>query len=136
MSQMSDYLEVELRKHIFRTGSMTKPAALYISLHTANPTDAASGAEVTGGSYARVQRDPLDANWSAPDSTGGVTANVAAVTFPAPTANWGVVTHFGVWDAASAGNMVCYGALGTSKTINNGDAAPSFGAGSLVITFA
>ena len=136
MSQMSNYLEVELRKHIFRTGSFTKPAALHVSLHTADPTDAATGAEVSGGSYARVQRDPLDANWTGASATDGVTDNAAAITFPAPTASWGVVTHFGIWDAATAGNLLCFGALTTPKTINNGDAAPSFAIGVLDITFA
>jgi hypothetical protein len=135
MSKMSDFLEVELRKHIFRTGSFTKPAALHISLHTADPTDAAGGAEVVGGAYARVQRDPADANWSAPDATGGLTDNVAAITFPAPTANWGVVTHFAIWDAAVAGNMLAHGQLTTPKTINSGDAAPSFAIGALDVTF-
>jgi len=133
---MSDYLEVQLRAHIFRTASFTKPVALHVSLHTADPTDAGTGAEVSGGSYARVQRDPLDANWTAPDATGGLTDNVAAITFPAPTANWGVVTHFAVWDAATVGNMLCYGALTTPKTINSGDAAPSFAIGALDVTFA
>lgn len=132
---MSDYLEVELRKHIFRTGSFTKPSALYVSLHTADPLDAGTGTEVSGGSYARVRRDPLDANWSAPDATGGVTSNSAAITFPAPTANWGTVTHFAIFDASSAGNCIGSGALGASKTINNGDAAPSFAIGALTITF-
>lgn len=136
MSQMSDFLEVELRKHIFRTGSMTKPAALHVSLHTANPTDAGTGTEVSGGSYARVSVPPLDANWSAPDATGGVTANVADITFPSPTANWGVITHVAIWDAATAGNMICYAALSASKTVNSGDAAPKFLAGNLSFTFA
>lgn len=135
MSKMSDYLEVELRKHIFRTGSFTKPSALYVSLHTADPTDDASGAEVSGGSYARVQRDPLDANWTAASATDGVTDNAAAITFPAPTANWGTITHFGIWDAASGGNLLIHGALTTPKTVNNGDAAPSFATGALDITF-
>lgn len=136
MSAMSDYLEVELRKHVFRTGSFTKPAALYVSLHTANPTDAGGGAEVSGGSYARVQRDPADANWSAPDATGGLTANVADITFPSPSANWGVITHVAIWDAPTGGNLIGHGALTTPKTVNNGDAAPKFLAGSLSITFA
>jgi len=136
MSQMSDYLEVQLRAHIFRTASFTKPTVLAVSLHTANPADDASGTEVSGGSYARVQRNPLDANWTAASATDGVTDNAAALTFPSPTGNWGVVTHFGIWDATSGGNLLCFGALGTPKTINNGDAAPSFGVGTLDITFA
>lgn len=136
MSQMSDYLEVELRKHIFRTGSFTKPSALWVSLHTADPTDAGTGTEVSGGSYARVQRDPLDANWTAASATNGLTDNAAPITFPSPTANWGSVTHFGIWDASTSGNLITFGALTTPKTINNGDAAPSFATGDLDITFA
>lgn len=136
MSKMSDYLEVQLRAHIFRTASFTKPTVLAVSLHTADPLDDASGTEVSGGSYARVQRDPLDANWTAASATAGLTDNAAALTFPAPTANWGVVTHFGIWDATTAGNLLIHGALTTPKTINNGDAAPSFAIGDLDVTFA
>ena len=136
MSKMSDYLEGQLRAHIFRTASFTKPAVLAISLHTADPTDAGSGAEVSGGSYARVSLNPLDANWDPGTATDGITKNSVVVTFPAPTANWGVVTHFGIWDATAAGNLITYGALTTPKTINNGDAAPSFAVNALQITFA
>lgn len=136
MSAMSDYLEVELRRHLFRTGSFTKPSVLAVGLFTAAPTDAGGGTEVSGGSYARVSVNPADANWSAPDATGGVTANVSAVTFPAPTANWGTVTHFAIFDATTAGNMLVYGALTASRVINNGDAAPSFAPGALTVTFA
>jgi hypothetical protein len=136
MSQLSDYAEGQIRAHIFRTATFTKPGGLWISLHTADPTDAGTGAEVTGGSYARVARAPLDANWTAASATNGLTDNAAAITFPAPTANWGVVTHFGIWDAATTGNLLIYGALTTPKTINSGDAAPSFAISALQITFA
>lgn len=136
MSAMSDYLETQLRTHLFRTGSFTKPAALHVALFTAAPSDAGGGTEVSGGSYARVQRNPGDANWSAPNGTGGVTANVAPIIFPAPSADWGTVTHFAIFDAATAGNMLAHGALTTPRTINNGDAAPEFAAGALQFTFA
>lgn len=136
MSAMTDYLEAEIRKHIFRTGSFTKPTALYIALYTAAPGEAGGGTEVTGGSYARVQRDPLDANWTAASTTDGKTDNAADITFPAPTANWGTVTHFAILDAASGGNMLFYGALTVAKTVNNGDAAPKFAVGALSVTFA
>lgn len=136
MSAMSDYLEVELRKHIFRTGSFTKPTALYVALFTANPSDSGGGTEVSGGSYARVQRDPLDANWTGASSTDGLTDNAAAITFPTPTANWGTITGFGIFDASSGGNLLIWGALTTNKTVNNGDPAPAFAIGALDITFA
>lgn len=136
MSAMSDYLETQLRAHLFRTSSFTKPTVLAIGLFTAAPSDAGGGTEVSGGSYARVARNPLDANWTAADNTNGVTTNAADVTFPAPSANWGTVTHFGIFDATSAGNLLFHGALTTSRVINSGDAAPFFPAGSLSVTFA
>jgi hypothetical protein len=117
---------------------------LYVALFTSAPSDSTPGTEVLGGSYARVQRNPLDANWEATQggvvgaSSGstGATQNFAAITFPAPTANWGVVTHVAIFDAVSGGNMLLHGALTIAKTINNGDAPPSFAAGALDITFA
>jgi hypothetical protein len=136
MSAMSDYLEGELRKHIFRTGSFTKPTGLWVALFTSAPSDAGGGTEVSGGSYARVSVAPLDANWTAGSSTDGVTSNASAITFAAPTANWGTVTHFGLFDASTAGNLLVHGALTASRIINNGDAAPSFAAGALTVTFA
>ena len=134
---MSNYLEQQLRTHIFRTGSFTKPSALYVALHTADPTDAASANEVSTSStgYARVQRDPLDANWTAASSTDGKTDNAAAITFGTPTGNWGQVTHFSIWDASTSGNMLISGALDAPKNVNVGDPAPSFAIGALAVTF-
>lgn len=134
MSAKSDYLENEIIKHIFRTGSFTKPTNLYVALFTAAPSDAGGGTEVSGGSYARVANNPADANWDATSGTDGHTANTGAINFPTPTANWGQVTHFGIFDASTAGNLLYWGALTTAKTINNGDPAPSFPAGALEIT--
>jgi hypothetical protein len=110
----------------------------HVSLHTADPTDAGTGTEVTGGSYARVAVTRASGSWAAPaDSSGAqATSNSGAVTFPSPTANWGTVTYFAIWDASTAGNMLGSGALTTSRTINNGDQAPSFAAGALTLSVA
>jgi hypothetical protein len=132
---MSDYLEGQVIAHLFRTATFTKPPALYIALFTVTPSDSGGGTEVTGGSYARVARAPLDANWAAPTGGNGTTSNVAAVTFPTPTANWGTIVAIGIFDASTSGNLLLWGPLVTSKTVNNGDAAPSFGAGSLAVAF-
>ena len=133
MSQMSDYLEGQIRAHLFRTATFTKPTVLGIGLHTADPTDAASGAEVSGGGYARVARNPLDANWST--ITNGV-QNAAAVTFPTPSGAWGTATHFSIWDATSGGNLLVHAALTLPKIIGATDPAPSFAIGALQVTFA
>lgn len=134
MSQMTDYLEGQILAHLFRTASFTKPTGLTIHLYTAAPGEAGGGTEVTGGSYASVARNPLDANWTAASSTDGLTDNAAAITFPAPTASWGVVTHVGIKDQAA--NLLLYGALAAAKTVNNGDPAPNFPIGALDVTFA
>ena len=141
MPGMSDYLEGQVRAHIFRTASFTKPSVLAVSLHTADPTDvtatAAANEFANSGSYARVALNPLDANWTAASATNGETDNASAITFPTPTGNWGQATYFGIWDSATygAGNLLFSGALTNAKTINNGDPAPSFAIGALQITF-
>ncbi len=109
---------------------------IYIGLFTAAPSDAGGGTEVTGGSYARVAAAPADANWSAASSTDGLTDNVAAITFATPSANWGTVTHIGIFDRLTAGNLMWWGVLAQSKTVNNGDPAPAFAAGALDAVFA
>ena len=138
MSAMSDYLELNLIKHLFRTGSFTKPTVMAVALFTAAPSDSGGGTEVTGGSYARVDRPPLDANWDAVGAGGtdGHTSNTADIVFPSPTANWGVITHVGIFDATTAGNLLFHGALTTPKTVNSGDPAPKFVAGDLDVTLA
>ena len=136
MANASDYLEVELRKHIFRTGSFTKPTVLGVALFTVTPSDSGGGTEVTGGSYARVNLPPLDANWTAASATDGLTDNASAITFPTPSANWGTVVAFGIFDATTSGNLLVWGPITPNKTINNGDAAPSFAIGALDVTIA
>lgn len=142
MAGMSDYLENKLVDWLLRGQAFTPPATVYVGLLTAAPSDAGGGTEVSGGSYARVAVTSSLANWAgtqaaastvASSGTSGGTSNNGAVTFPAPTANWGVVTHFAIYDASTAGNLLFYGALSTSKTINNGDSAPSFAAAQLTI---
>jgi hypothetical protein len=131
----TNYLEGEYIKHEFRAGSFTKPTGLYIALFTAAPGEAGGGTEVSGGAYARVNLPPSDTNWAAPSAGNGITSNLVAVTFPAPVgANWGTVTHFAIFDALTGGNMLRQNALTASKLISDGDQAPVFPIGSLVIT--
>jgi hypothetical protein len=133
MSAFSNYLEGQVLAHIFRTAAFTKPAALHVGLLTA-VTDGEAGTvtEVTGGSYARVAVAPGDANWSAPTAGNGTTANVGAITFPAASADWGIATHFAIFDAATAGNLLVYAPLTIARNITNGS-TPSFAGGSLTV---
>lgn len=137
---LTDYAENKIQDYLFRAQASGIPASWYVGLDTVACGETGSGTEVTGGSYARVAVTSSLANWAGTQSagsttassgTGGTISNNNAITFPAPTANWGSVTSVRVWDATTSGNAwLCFN-LTTAKTVNNGDAAPSFAAGSL-----
>lgn len=123
MSKLSNFLENELIDTILRNLPWTGPTTVYAALYTADPTDADTGTEVTGGSYARQT-----VAFGAP--TNGATDNSSDVTFPTATANWGTITHVGLRDAVSGGNLLFHGPLTASKVVNNGDTF-KFNAGDL-----
>ena len=114
MAEFSNYLENAVINAVLRNTTYTSPATVYVSLYTSDPTDADVGTEVSGGSYARVA-----VTMGAPSN--GVTSNSADVTFPTATASWGVVTHIGIHDDLTAGNLLFHTPLDTSKTIDSGD---------------
>lgn len=138
---MSDYLENKVIDWLFRGQAFTVPSPKYVSLHTAACSDSSGGTEVSGGSYARVSFTDSTSNWAntqdsgtgVSSGTGGTTKNKAAITFPAPSANWGSITHVGIHDASTSGNLLFCSALGTAKTVNNGDPAPAFAIDALTI---
>lgn len=135
MSAASNYLEGEIGKHLLRTGSWTKPSTLYVALFTVLPAeDGTGGTEVTGTGYARIQHGPSDATWAEPVGGNGQFSNVGAIQFGSPTANWGTVVGFGLYDAITGGNLLIYDTLAASVIVNSGDPAPAFGSGALIIT--
>ncbi len=109
----SNYLENKVLGHVFGAVAYTAPATLYVGLFTSDPGETGSGTEVSGGSYARQT--------VAFTVTGSQASNTAAVEFPTATASWGTITYAAIYDAVSGGNLLAYGALTTSKTIDNGD---------------
>lgn len=127
----SNFLELELLDHVFGAAAYTAPATVYVSLHTADPTDAGSGAEVSGGSYARAAVTNDATNW--PAAASGSKSNGAVIQFATPTGSWGTITHFGIWDALTTGNLLAHGALDTSKAPSTG-VDVEFGVGDLTIT--
>jgi hypothetical protein len=128
MAEMSNYLENALINATLRNTSYTSPATVYVGLFTSDPTDAGSGTEVSGGSYARTA-----VTFGSPSN--GVSTNSAAVEFPQATGNWGTVGWIGIHDALTSGNLLYHTALDTSKTIDNGDIF-KIAIGSLSVTLA
>jgi hypothetical protein len=128
MAEMSNYLENALINVTLRNTAYTSPTTVYVGLYTSNPTDADTGTEVTGGSYARTA-----VTFGAPSN--GVSTNSAAVEFPQATASWGTVTHIGIEDALTGGNLLYHTPLDVSKVIADGDIF-KIAIGSLSVTLA
>jgi hypothetical protein len=132
VSDLSNGFETRIYDWLFRPGqAVTRPSAIWCALFTAvSDAEAGTGTEVTGGSYVRVDVTSLFGA-----STNGAGSNSGAITFATPTAGWGTVTHYGIFDASSGGNAVsALKPLTTPRVINNGDVAPSFAPGALTIT--
>jgi hypothetical protein len=128
MSEMSNYLENALINVTLRNTAYTAPAAVYVALFTSDPTDAGSGTEVSGGSYARTA-----ATFGAPSN--GVSVTTADVTFPTCTVAWGTVGWIGIYDALTTGNLLYHTPLDVSKTIDAGDIF-KISSGNLSVTLA
>lgn len=109
----SNYLETNVLGHVFGGSAYTAPTTLYLALFTSNPDEDGSGTEVTGGAYARQT--------VAFTVSGNTASNTAAVEYATATASFGTVSHVGVYDALSGGNLMAYAALTSSKTIDIGD---------------
>ena len=110
MAAMSDYLENAIINATLRGQVWTPPATVYLALYTSDPTDAKTGTEVSGGAYARQTiafNTPMN----------GASSSSVDVLFPIAIASWGTVTHIGLFDAVSAGNLLYHGALTNPKTI-------------------
>jgi len=128
MSEMSNYLENGLLNAVLRNTSYTSPATVYVGLYTSNPGEGNTGTEVSGNSYARKS-----ATFGSPSD--GVCTNSAAVEFDQATGSWGTVSHVGLLDAITSGNLLFYTDITTSKTIETGDIF-KIAAGSLSVTLA
>lgn len=127
MSEKSNYLEDNILDHVLRGDTpgtaYPQPAAVYLAFHTADPTDAATGAEVSGGSYARKVL-------SFGAASGGASVNTTSATYTSmPTAT---VTHIALWDALSGGNMLYHSPI-SSIAFNSGDEA-TVNAGAITVT--
>ena len=130
MANASNYLESSIANWLRGTTFPTAPAAIFVGLFNGDPTDAGSGGtEVTttirvAGRVAVTLGAPSD----------GVMTNSAEVSF-GTAAGAATVTHYGIFDAASSGNLLVHGAVGTSRTYAIGDTC-RFAAGALSVTVA
>ena len=110
---LTNTFETTVLTWLLTNGAATRPTAWYVALFTTDPGETGAGTEISGGSYARTAVTFT--------VTGDTASNSAGVEFPAATANWGTITHIGIMDASSGGNMIIHAALTASKAIADGD---------------
>lgn len=118
----SDFLENALLGAVLKNTAYTSPAAVYLALFTSDPTDAGTGSEVSSGGYTRQAL--------AFGGTGSSVSTTAAVAFTAAGAAFGTVTHVGIFDAATGGNLLLHGALTVPRTVEDGSTL-TFAAGDI-----
>lgn len=118
MADMSNYLEESLLNSIINSGTYTGSQTLWVALYTTAPTDSDMGIEVNGGDYKRVQVVFSDVE----QINGKATVeNVEEVAFPVASSDWGTVTHVGIRDAETGGNLLFHKAVNNPRTILSND---------------
>jgi hypothetical protein len=129
MGSFSDYCEDEILDHLFGKGDYAPPT-IYVGLSAADPGDSGVGlSEPTGNGYARAETTEADWNVAA----GGLLDNANVITLGPATGDWGTLTHFALFDAASGGHMLVHGILSHPKVIESGDSA-RFAGGEIHVT--
>jgi len=127
----SDFLEQKLLETVLNNAAFPTVSTTYVALHTTSPLDDGSGAECVGTNYVRIDTGAFT---SMTGITDGQTENTAEIAFAqASDATWGTITHIGLWDASTSGNLLYHGALTSSKTIDTNDTF-KIAAGDLIVT--
>jgi hypothetical protein len=114
MAGISTYLANALLDHLLGGDAYEPPTALYLALYTTNPTAGDTGTEVSGDGYAR-QAVTFE------EAAAAATENDAAVVFPAAEEAWGTITHWGIRDADTEGNLLLFGPVQQSRDVYAGD---------------
>jgi hypothetical protein len=121
----SDYLEQKILDYIFNDQAFAAPQT-FVSLYLSSPADDDSGTEASGTDYAReeVHENAGSSpywNLAVIDGIGYLVDNLQAIVFTvAGSGGWGTISHFGIHDAVSVGNLLYHGALTVPQAVNEG----------------
>ena len=120
MSGFSTYLDDKIIDHVFKGTAFSTPTK-YLALFTSNAgldtntssTWSKNELPSSAGSYARLALP--NTIWTAADS--GATSNSSELAYSVATSYWGNVTHIGIMDAVTGGNVLAWGALANPVTL-------------------
>lgn len=133
MAGLSDYAEAIILNCLLRgqTYSGVPNTSLYLALFTQDPNDIGTSYEASGGWYARKTTGA----WAQPAVAGNgySTNNSTAITFNAVTGSTVTISHIGIFDAATGGNLLFSAPMTSTKTLQVGDVL-SFAGSTINIT--
>ncbi|MCE3025729.1 hypothetical protein [Salinicola sp. DM10] len=126
MSSFSDYLEEGILGHTLRGAALAVPSTIYIALFTSDPTDSNTGNEVSDSGYLRqdaAKGGSIESGWTAPTASGDGTmsSNAKLVQFPPVADGQVTVSHYGIYDAQSGGNLLYHAPFTVAKTLQIND---------------
>ena len=128
----SNYAEALVLNALLKGSGFTAPSSHYLALYTTAPTDSGGGTEVSTSGTAYARQSIALGSVATQSPSGSQVSNSSDISFPVATANYGTVVAFGIFDASTSGNLLYYGNLTSSQTINTGNQA-LFPAGSITI---
>jgi len=111
----SDYLELELLDHVLGGADYPRPTPVHVALFTATPSDTGGGTEVSGNNYSRASVTNNATNF--PAAAAGLKSNGTAIAFPVPSGSWGTVVAWGIFDAATGGNLLYWGPITPNQSV-------------------
>lgn len=114
----TDYTENAVLNHILGATTFAKPSGRFLALYTTAPTDSSVVGEVSTVTWTNYARAPI--TFSAA-SNGSITNNVT-VDFGVVAGTGATITHWGIFDAATGGNMLIRGDFGIGQTASAGNA--------------
>lgn len=123
MSNLTDWLELELAEWIFQDSFMPSPeSSVYVALHTANPgEDTPDANEVNATDYDRVQVST--SGWTI-DTSGSevVVTNDNAIVWSEAQTDWGTISHGSLWNGPDSGDdAFLVGSFATTESVNEGE---------------
>ena len=142
-TNLTNYHRNKLLDFLFRGQPYTPPATLYFAIFTTAATDETPGDEPADSVYHRAAITCSLSTFSGTDNststdvsegTGDTIYNIATILWPDPANDWGVITHWGIFDALTGGHYLYWGEFSTSREIIVGDSGVRFAPGTLPIT--
>lgn len=132
MAGKTNFMEDAVLDYVFGAVDPSFPAAFYLGLFTAAPSDTGGGTECSGTDYARKSVTRNQTNFPAAVD-GAMNLDVQTEFVAAGSGGWGTVTHFGIFNASTDGNLLYWDALAVEKVVAEGDIV-RFNSGALTLT--